>query len=63
MAYTLLARPTTRTTLYFARIVQKFAQNVQKCAQNLIFHQILAFLTPPHFFFFFSQNGFLMKNW
>ena len=54
MSYTLLARPTTRTTLYFARIVQKFAQNVQKCAQNLIFYPMLAFLTPC--ILFFCQN-------
>merc|ERR1719509_200101 len=65
MSYTLLARPTTRTTLYFARIVQKCAQNVQKCAQNQIFYQILAkkcVFDPPPFFlllFFFSRNGFL----
>ena len=61
MSYTLLARPTTRTTLYFARIVQKFAQNVQKCAQNQILYQILAkkrVFDPPKkkIIFFFQQK-------
>ena len=60
MSYTLLAGPTTRTTLYIARIVQKCAPNVQKCAQNQIFYLILAkkcvFDPPPFFFLFFFQQ-------
>jgi len=59
MSYTLLARSTTRTTLLFARIVQKFAQNVQKYAQNLIVYPILAnkcIFDPPQFFFFFFHQ-------